>query len=199
MDDIRFPMEDRERFAHHGDQERDRDLARQRYATSTPTTWHHPARSLSNSSSGTGSATGYEAQAQPTTPSQHPVLAHSHHLAASQQQQQQQQQTVANISRLGSDVILNRLPADSTLLTPLPGYEPPTLLPPLGETEVDGHPHTHHPHPHHGHGHGDLMYTDDFNGVYDEERKPSEGHSGAGPATLQGPGQNHPSSGDYDL
>jgi hypothetical protein len=188
MDEIRFPLDDRERFVHHGELERERDFARQRYATGTPTAWHHSARPLSNSSSGTGSAVGYDSQAQPTPPSQ---LTHGHHLAPSQQPQPQQ--TVPNISRLGTDVMMNRLPADSTLLTPLPGYEPPALLTPLGETEVDAHPH--HPHTQE---HGDLMYNDDFNAVYDEDQKPSEAHPGAAPAALQGPGQHH-SNRDYEL
>ncbi|KAL0953828.1 hypothetical protein HGRIS_005008 [Hohenbuehelia grisea] len=52
------------------------------------------------------------------------------------QQQQQQNPFGLNLSNAGmmssnGPLSMNRLPADSTLLTPLPGYEPPSMLAPL--------------------------------------------------------------------
>lgn len=55
---------------------------------------------------------------------------------------------------------MNRLPPDSTLLTPLPGYQAPSLLPPL-------------------HTGSDLAYPSDGYEMYDEER-PGTGHGSLG-------------------
>jgi hypothetical protein len=83
----------------------------------------------------------------------------------------------APIGRLGADVAMNRLPADSTLLTPLPGYQPPSLLPPLDEQQGRGQIDQ----DHHGQA-NNLMYPPEgYNGIYDDDTKPgSDRRSGGG-------------------
>ncbi|KAH7927312.1 hypothetical protein BV22DRAFT_1007228 [Leucogyrophana mollusca] len=78
-----------------------------------------------------------------------------------------------------SSVALNRLPANSTLLTPLPGYEPPTIA---GVSELDGYnPYeTYGDDGRPGSGHGSLGgYVDDRrrSSVYTEDGRPRSGHS----------------------
>jgi hypothetical protein len=68
-----------------------------------------------------------------------------------------------------SPLAMNRLPPDSTLLTPLPGYEPPTLLPPL-QARTDG---------------GYDGY-DNYGRTYVEEGRPSTGHASLGGASANG-------------
>lgn len=56
---------------------------------------------------------------------------------------------------------MNRLPPDSTLLTPLPGYQPQSLLPPLQLN-------------------GDMNYPPSSFEIYEDDGRPSTGHTSIG-------------------
>ncbi|EGO22284.1 hypothetical protein SERLADRAFT_472892 [Serpula lacrymans var. lacrymans S7.9] len=60
-----------------------------------------------------------------------------------------------------SHVAMNRLPPDSTLLTPLPGYEPPAMIPGAmhGQPELD------------------VYGGGGYDSVYEEDGRPGSGHS----------------------
>jgi transcription factor CON7 len=65
---------------------------------------------------------------------------------------------------------MGRLPPDSTLLTPLPGYEPPSLGPSLQA----------------GPGLGGYEGYQGYDRIYDDDRRPGTGHESLGCATTDG-------------
>ncbi|KAF5383555.1 hypothetical protein D9615_003531 [Tricholomella constricta] len=100
--------------------------ARQRYSGSTPASWHGRSnlhqQYLSSS---------LPSQSSPQSFTQHnnsnlPPLDTRMH-----QQQPQPQHPPHPRPQSPHAAPMNRLPPDSTLLTPLPGYQPPSILPPL--------------------------------------------------------------------
>lgn len=127
--------------------------ARQRYSGSAPSSWHpsHPtSRSLPHQYMSSGS----------------PSMSHAHHTHLPQLNiQSHHSQTHPHSPQ---PVVMDRLPPDSTLLTPLPGYQPPSLLPPLE-------------------GAGDLSYPQEYS-IYEDSQRPGTGHGSLGRS----------SSGEYD-
>jgi transcription factor CON7 len=94
-------------------------------------------------------------------PISHTYVQHDPSVALSHPSAPHPSQSLSNppIGRLGQDVTINRLPPDSTLLTPLPGYRPPSLLQSLDERQ--GHDQER-----------DLAYpTEEYNGIYEDESK----------------------------
>lgn len=104
LEDIRFPPDD----AHAGEYAG----ARARYAGSAPASWHPGLAAAASARAGLPAQ--YLAP-QPQHAPPHAQLGLSLHIPPP----------------AAHTPAMDRLPADSTLLTPLPGYEPPPLLPPL--------------------------------------------------------------------
>jgi len=135
---------------------------RQRYGGGAPGSWHSGAASSSRSSL-------HHAYLSSSLPSHsslpHPHNSHHHPNLSLQIPSSIQSRPLSQTQPLPSPPHMNRLPADSTLLTPLPGYEPPNLLPPLQL----------------GHG-GELTYSTDGYDIYEDNGsgKPSAGHTSLG-------------------
>ncbi|KAF9006073.1 hypothetical protein BDQ17DRAFT_1352678 [Cyathus striatus] len=148
IEDIRYPIHDRDDLVvNYGHMS-----ARQRYSTGLPASWH-PGSSLPTRHESYMSAGGIN-QSHPSQPTPLPIN--------SLQPPAHTQGRPPSPSH--SQPPTGQLPADSTLFTPLPGYQPPSLLPPLQ------------------HGGGDMAgyhYK-----VYDEESgRPSTGHASLGPTS----------------
>ena len=126
---------------------------RQRYHDATRASWH------GGTTSHEISAPQYISASLPTQSHIHGHVLHPTHLP-NQSHYPLQAHTSRPLSPLHA--ISSRLPPDSTLLTPLPGYQPPSLLPPL---EV-----------------GELGYPSDGYDVYDDDNRPrpSTGHASIG-------------------
>jgi hypothetical protein len=120
---------------------------RSRYNDATRASWH-------------GGATPHEISAPQYISASLPTQSHLHHLNP-----QPQYSLHPHSSRALSPTHMSpsRLPPDSTLLTPLPGYQPTSLLPPL---QVGG----------------ELAYPSSNYDVYDDESqaRPSTGHASIG-------------------
>jgi hypothetical protein len=148
VDDIRYPLDERDDHfsAYHA-------TARQRYSSSTPASWH--------SGSTPSSRPGLHQYVSSSLPTQSHVPHHSHLPHLTTQSQHTGSQPQAHGSQSPSLMAMNRLPPDSTLLTPLPGYQPPSLLPPL-------------------HLGGDVNYPQGSFELYEDDGRPSTGHASIG-------------------
>lgn len=125
---------------------------RPRYNDAARASWH-------------GGATSHEINAPQYISASLPTESHIHHGYIQHPNNQSHYSLQAHPSRPLSptQMIPSRLPPDSTLLTPLPGYHPPSLLPPL---QVGG----------------ELNYPSDSYDIYDDENRPrpSTGHASIG-------------------
>ncbi|KAG5647469.1 hypothetical protein DXG03_009400 [Asterophora parasitica] len=118
--------------------------ARQRYSGSTPSSWH--GRSYMSSS--LPSQSFAHRIDDNLSPLDTRMLHHPHHASAPHPRPHEESPSSAP---------MNRLPPDSTLLTPLPGYQPPSLLAPLHATAYSAEAYElyddgHDGRPHSGHG-----------------------------------------------
>ncbi|KAF9461206.1 hypothetical protein BDZ94DRAFT_1196519 [Collybia nuda] len=145
VDDIRYPLDERDdHFTTYP------TAARQRYSSSTPASWH--------SGSVPSSRTGPQQYLSSSLPT-HSHL-HNNHLPHPNTEQTQSQSQSPG-SQSPPLVVMNRLPPDSTLLTPLPGYQAEPLLPPLQLN-------------------GNINYPQSGFEIYEDDGRPSTGHTSVG-------------------
>lgn len=148
VDDIRYPLDERD--DHFGTYP---TTARQRYSSSTPASWH--------SGSAPSSRTGPHQYLSSSLPTQSHVHNDNHLPHPNTQTQHAQPQSHPHGSQSPPLMAMNRLPPDSTLLTPLPGYQPQSLLPPL-------------------HLNSDMNYPPGSFEIYEDDGRPSTGHTSIG-------------------
>ncbi|GLB41818.1 putative zinc finger [Lyophyllum shimeji] len=107
--------------------------ARERYGGSAPASWHSPTRVHTNYS--------YLSSSLPSQPTQ--SFSQHNNLPSLNVHVQYQPQPQQPPPRPQSPLVqsaTNRLPPDSTLLTPLPGYQPPSLLAPMQGSDNVSYP-----------------------------------------------------------
>jgi hypothetical protein len=123
---------------------------RSRYNDAARASWH-------------GGATPHEISAPQYISASLPTQSHLHHSHHLNTQSQYSLHPHSSRALSPTHMSPSRLPPDSTLLTPLPGYQSSSLLPPL---QVGG----------------ELGYSSSNYGVYDDEShpRPSTGHASIG-------------------
>lgn len=147
VDDVRYSVQDRDgQPLHHPN-----SPVRQRYSDNLPNSWNSTPPLSSRAS-----------LHQPYLSS--PLPPHHAHHSQLPQLCIQPSHTPSHHSPLSPiNMTMNRLPPDSTLLTPLPGYQAPSLLPPLA-------------------GHEELNYGESYE-VYENDSRPGTGHTSLGPGS----------------
>lgn len=147
VDDVRYSVQGRDGHPlHHPD-----SPVRQRYSDNLPNSWN-----------GTPPLSSRASLHQPYLSSSLPSH-HAHHSQLPQLSIQPSHAPSHHSPLSPMNMAMNRLPQNSTLLTPLPGYQASSLLPPLA-------------------GHEELNYGESYE-VYENDSRPGTGHTSLGPGS----------------